>query len=279
MREKKKNLDKKLLAYSMAAGATLACSAEGAFIFTDLNDVVLQDVFSIPFSFDVPDAPPVVFGMLVFNYNSNNFSFPGTVPPYPIKQHVASDIVEMQVFPPNTSYPYKQFAGIRLGSPVVATASLGANVFSLKAAALNLGDNIVGPSFADDALLGARIDNRTDFTFNPTLGFKTDTTYIGNYGNFFNVTNKYIGLHVNSRGTSFYGWIRVSTNSDLSLVTVHDWAWENTGVAILAGEIPEPGNLGLLAAGAAGLMAWRRRRGKNVEEEKGNAKMRESVKA
>lgn len=48
----------------MAAGATLACSAEGTIIFTDLNDVVLQDVFSIPFSFDVPDAPPVGFGML-----------------------------------------------------------------------------------------------------------------------------------------------------------------------------------------------------------------------
>ena len=265
MREKKKNLDKKLLAYSVAAGATLACSAEGAFIFEDLGDFSLSGGSSIPFSFEIPGATPVGFGLLLFNYGSEyikDLSPPKdahfTEGKFPIKYHEATNILEMRVLNVNTKSPYNQSAGIRLGSPSFTKGVP-------KGAALNFGNNVAGPKFADDALLGYRFSDKADLNYN-FPNFVIDTTITDFYGNFDNVTNKYIGLKVRSGGTFFYGWIRVSTNSDLSSVTVHDWAYENTGVEIAAGEIPEPGNLGLLAAGAAGLMAWRRRRRENTKD-------------
>ena len=78
-----------------------------------------------------------------------------------------------------------------------------------------------------------------------------------------------------------YGWIRLKL-TDLGLnqpfstvlggsplgngqgyadkVTVVDWAYENSGAAIKAGDVPEPSALALLAAGAVGIGAFRRRK-------------------
>jgi hypothetical protein len=58
---------------------------------------------------------------------------------------------------------------------------------------------------------------------------------------------------------TLYGWARLSvgTTGDGNVV---DWAYEDTGAPIAAGAVPEPSSLGLLAAGAAGLAQWRRRR-------------------
>ncbi len=69
-----------------------------------------------------------------------------------------------------------------------------------------------------------------------------------------------------------YGWIRLEytlgSNGLADGVTVEDWAYDNTGASIQAGQIstgsstPEPSTaaMGLLAAGAAGVAALRRRR-------------------
>jgi hypothetical protein len=58
---------------------------------------------------------------------------------------------------------------------------------------------------------------------------------------------------------TLFGWARVSV-ATAGNGNVVDWAYENTGASITAGAVPEPSSLGLLAAGAAGLAQWRRRR-------------------
>jgi hypothetical protein len=62
-----------------------------------------------------------------------------------------------------------------------------------------------------------------------------------------------------------FGWIRVTGGPDSGTpATIVDWAYENSGAGILtgAGIVPEPSSvaLGCLAAGAAGLAAWRKRK-------------------
>ncbi|MCC6354781.1 MAG: PEP-CTERM sorting domain-containing protein [Verrucomicrobiae bacterium] len=69
--------------------------------------------------------------------------------------------------------------------------------------------------------------------------------------------------------TNHYGWIRVGISNDVDgapvQVTVYDWAYNDVdGEGITAGQtIPEPSpaaGLALLAAGAAGVATWRRRK-------------------
>ncbi len=62
-----------------------------------------------------------------------------------------------------------------------------------------------------------------------------------------------------------FGWIRITGGANNGMpATIVDWAYEDSGAGILtgAGIVPEPNSLalGCLAAGAAGLAAWRRRK-------------------
>lgn len=101
-------------------------------------------------------------------------------------------------------------------------------------------------------------------------------------GAFANGTTGFVGIRL---GSGNYGWIRLRLD-DLGLnqpfstllsgspigngtnyidkLTVIDWAYETSGGAIAAGAtasaVPEPSSLALLAAGAAGLAAFRRRK-------------------
>lgn len=71
----------------------------------------------------------------------------------------------------------------------------------------------------------------------------------------------FLGVQFDSGTTTNYGWIRVSVeNGSNAQLTIQDLAYENQGHSIAAGQVPEPGCLGLLAMGGAGLLAWRRRR-------------------
>ena len=111
-----------------------------------------------------------------------------------------------------------------------------------------------------------------------SLGYAPFANFSGNTStnpaNFGNPTApQYWGFGLKVDGEIHYGWGRVSTfrdDSDLTIpgsqrpwtATLHEYAYQSEpGVPILAGQVPEPTTLALLAAGGGGLaLAGRRRR-------------------
>ena len=78
---------------------------------------------------------------------------------------------------------------------------------------------------------------------------------------FNNADGAFIGLEFPISAVSHFGWIRVTIDNAAGTFVINDWAYESEpGAGITAGEVPEPGTLGLLAAGAAGVVAMRKRR-------------------
>jgi len=88
-------------------------------------------------------------------------------------------------------------------------------------------------------------------------------------------TSGFAGFKLNDNGTDIFGWLRFSIENEGPgnpfiaegfpvKVTLIDWAYEDTGASILAGQkvsaVPLPGSLGLLAMGVSGLAAFRRRK-------------------
>ncbi len=81
----------------------------------------------------------------------------------------------------------------------------------------------------------------------------------------FNDTTGFVGLSFEVDGQTNYGWIRVRVDEGgNNRLTLLDSAYNDMGQPISAGQVPEPGGLGLLAVGGVGLMALRRRRKQNA---------------
>jgi len=87
----------------------------------------------------------------------------------------------------------------------------------------------------------------------------------GGYGNFRGSTPRFLGLVFEAttgpNTTEFlYGWARVSVPTQ-GEIYIQDFAYEDSGAPIhVPNEVPEPSTLLLMASGAAGLLALRRRR-------------------
>jgi hypothetical protein len=85
----------------------------------------------------------------------------------------------------------------------------------------------------------------------------------------------FIGFKFNNGSGDQYGWVRIQTRGDVyHPFILRDFAYGDVGDRIRAGQmssnemvpqenddmVPEEGSLGALALGAAGLLAWRKRR-------------------
>lgn len=74
--------------------------------------------------------------------------------------------------------------------------------------------------------------------------------------------NGYLGFRFNVGEGTQYGWAEFTQNEgpNLNVWTLDRIAFADAGESLTAGQVPEPGALGVLAMGATALIAWRRRR-------------------
>jgi len=135
-----------------------------------------------------------------------------------------------------------------------------------------------GSAFTQIQKLGAgdTIGSSAAFNFNLKASFR--------YGQIYTSSNSFTedgpwsgapgssgfaGITIKAAGKpDIYAWLRFELTNNANGVpngiTLIDWAYEDTGASILAGQtasaVPLPGSLGLLAMGASGLAAFRRRK-------------------
>ncbi len=87
-------------------------------------------------------------------------------------------------------------------------------------------------------------------------------TYSYPWGGVANGSSHFLGLRFDIAGQQHLGWAELSLQKGTpTSVTVLSYGYETeAGQSIVAGDVPEPSSLALFAAGAAGLVALRRRR-------------------
>jgi len=95
----------------------------------------------------------------------------------------------------------------------------------------------------------------------------------GTDGSFTPPTRGFVAFRFNTGNGTQYGWARIQTRRDINNrahETIKDYAWGDVGDRIRTGQksssgdmvdaVTDSGSVGLLALGAAGLVAWRKRR-------------------
>lgn len=118
-------------------------------------------------------------------------------------------------------------------------------------------------SYSNRLANGASIGPASTFV---GFGGVTSMSYGNSFGQWTGTTNGFLGVTFTLADNSVvYGWIHVDVIGGGD-ARVTAWAFEDNGGSILAGAIPEPSSLALsfLAAGAAGLLYWRKRKGEAV---------------
>ena len=131
---------------------------------------------------------------------------------------------------------------------------------------ITLGGHVNGS--ASELTLGQNISTRPFVTINRIVyssgTFASPTGYLAGgsaYGHWRNGGTGFLGFKFDNGGGAQYGWVRVTMGpTPNDSFTVVDYAYGGISEHIFAGQVPEPGSLGLLALGGAGLLVWRKRR-------------------
>jgi hypothetical protein len=122
-----------------------------------------------------------------------------------------------------------------------------------------------GFPYALNLVAGQNVSTAGGFLPNSgTMAFYSSSS--GSQSQFLNPDIGFLGFQFNGGNGVQYGWARVDmSGAPVNSFEIIDYAYGDVGQVIKAGQTPEPGSLGLLAAGAAGLAITRRRRRKKSD--------------
>ncbi len=233
-RELKKELGKKLLGYSVTAGAVLTlgtAAAEAVAIKTTPGAPITVTPNNF-FSLDIDGDSNIDFYLGISNYSTVKAS--GT-------------------FIANSAYVTGAYYYSGSANPNNFSNQIAGDYTSTVPKALNLPGGIsISSSLSATGLTFA---NLAFYGFSKTSGMSTGTTFnTGNFGRGF------LGVSFEISDDYHFGWVDVEVNGDISQLTIYGWGYETVAGEGIETPIPEPATLLTLAMGAAGLYALRRNR-------------------
>jgi hypothetical protein len=245
-------LDRRLLAYSLTAGAAVAGSTAGAaIVYTELDPAVVID-----------GAPLAELVLDLNNDNIDDFrlerdTFSNYYAP-PVGNR--STFVNAVNF--NTNGSEATYASPYLANRILASTSSGAFGAALAANVPVSGQNSGWTSGWPHLARARQGRIRNSWMTGSTTsspGYMTSSTYATGpyrYGPWHGQGERYLGLAFYIEGELHYGWVRCSVAEDLSSLTVLDYAYQSVpGVGILAGDIGETATPGrAMAANAVGVV-------------------------
>ncbi len=250
-------LSKRLSGYSEAAASTLSLdsksrsarrlgySAAGAAAALALTSLVPNGAVAAPQTY-TPTSPITVTSGSSYNLNIDSWA--------------AADF-RFRVFSTTSSYYIARVSGINYSTNVIAgTASrtgLPNNIYARRFSA----SNTIVPSYFSSTTVSSYSTSTRPAT-GRLLAYSTTSTSGGS----FRGTRGFLGVQFEKLAAStHYGWIDLAVSADASTITIYAWGWDDglggSHIPNLAAT-PEPASLALLAMGAGGVVAWRKRRKK-----------------
>ena len=219
--QKNYKFEKQLIAYSLAAGSVLlgTSSVKAMIHHTDLGAGI--NLYTDGAAFDI--------------------DFDGGGPEFRIFFGTSSNRVNVDFRSDNASW--RGGSGWGTGGTLLAGAS-----------ALNFADSV-----KNGTLWGHENTHEASSTYG-NMASRTANGWGG--GNFLNSTEKYLGVKFTIGANTNYGWIQVDVGgtSVPTNAVIKGYAYNDVdGGAITAGQVPEAGSLALLALGAAGIAALRKK--------------------
>ena len=247
-----KILDRRLVAYSAAAELILAggAAANAAIVHTDISDVTLTMSTSYDVDFDSDGVIDTRIGILKYSIHVGPANSAG---------RNWSDVNKFK----NVLYGW---GGVN-GSAWTMTSGLiphGRSGAHPNAVALNSGSAVGGSNWKQLAFPAEYLY----WKWRASSG-GTPWTIKSSWGSFNDTTDKYMGLKFKIGPDMHYGWVQIDVNRTVTQAVIKGYAYQTIpigqGGTLTAGQtasasVPEPSGLALLALGAAGIAARRRRK-------------------